>query len=105
MLQFNSYDFLSEAARIAVCMTLGTSGCSKNWAAEEWRLFTARSKKGRATATSKMVYKHFWYAFEAHPPFAVLGASLPFTLPGGTLYDVVNAEDHLSRLSRRHEHL
>ena len=28
-----------------------------------------------------MMYKHFWYAFEAHPPFAVLGASTPFTLP------------------------
>ena len=38
-------------------------------------------KKGSRTATSKMMYKHFWYAFEARPPFAILGASLPFTLP------------------------
>jgi hypothetical protein len=38
-------------------------------------------KKGTRTATSSMSYKHFWYAFEAQPPFAVLGASLPFTLP------------------------
>ena len=38
-------------------------------------------KKGTRTATSSMMYKHFWYAFEARPPFALLGTSLPFTLP------------------------
>ena len=38
-------------------------------------------KKGSRTATSTMMYKHFWYAFEARPPFSVLGTSLPFTLP------------------------
>jgi len=38
-------------------------------------------KKGARTATSKMMYKHFWYAFEAHPPFAILSVSTPFTLP------------------------
>ena len=38
-------------------------------------------KKGGKTATSTMMYKHFWYVFETRPPFAVLGASLPFTLP------------------------
>ena len=29
-------------------------------------------KKGPRTATSRMLYKHFWYAFEARPPFALL---------------------------------
>ena len=38
-------------------------------------------KKGGATSTSSMVYKHFWYTFEAQPPFRILGTSLPFTLP------------------------
>ena len=38
-------------------------------------------KKGARTGTSSMCYKHFWYAFEARPPFGVLGTSLPFTLP------------------------
>jgi hypothetical protein len=38
-------------------------------------------KKGARTASSKMMYKHFWYAFEAHPPFAILSVSTPFTLP------------------------
>ena len=28
-----------------------------------------------------MVYKHFWYTFEARPPFRVVGVSSPFTLP------------------------
>ena len=38
-------------------------------------------KKGRRTGNSHMMYKHFWYAFANMPPFALLGASLPFTLP------------------------
>ena len=38
-------------------------------------------KKGSKTATSTMMYKHFWYTFEPRPPFAVLGVSTPFTLP------------------------
>ena len=28
-----------------------------------------------------MVYKHFWYTFEAAPPFRIVGVSSPFTLP------------------------
>jgi hypothetical protein len=39
------------------------------------------NKKGSRTATHAMVYKHFWYTFEARPPFRVMGASRPFTLP------------------------
>ena len=38
-------------------------------------------KKGSRSATHEMVYKHFWYAFEAAPPFRLLGVSRPFTLP------------------------
>lgn len=38
-------------------------------------------KKGSSTASSKMMYKHFWYTFEPRPPFRVLGTSSPFTLP------------------------
>ena len=38
-------------------------------------------KKGVRTASSAMVYKHFWYTFEPRPPFRVLFASSPFTLP------------------------
>ena len=39
------------------------------------------NKKGARTATSSMVYKHFWYTFEAAPPFRIVGVSSPFTLP------------------------
>ena len=38
-------------------------------------------KKGARTAASSMVYKHFWYTFEAAPPFRIVGVSSPFTLP------------------------
>ena len=38
-------------------------------------------KKGARTATSSMVYKHFWYTFEAAPPFRIVAVSSPFTLP------------------------
>ena len=40
------------------------------------------AKRGSSrTATSATVYKHFWYTFEPRPPFRILGASTPFTLP------------------------
>ncbi|KAL1525956.1 hypothetical protein AB1Y20_020782 [Prymnesium parvum] len=38
-------------------------------------------KKGPRTATSHMMYKHFWYTFEPRPPFRVLSVSSPFSLP------------------------
>jgi hypothetical protein len=37
--------------------------------------------KGYRAASHSMVYKHFWYTFEARPPFRVMGASRPFNLP------------------------
>ena len=61
-------------------------------------------KKGSRTATSSMMYKHFWYAFEARPPFAVLGASLPFTLPSQMDGAVPSIQFATGLLYRPHTH-